>query len=171
MYPNENSPVSFADLRNMLIVLSHSVRSTDMDVPVIDKKIAVSVPATSTNSSQPFTVYQNSIGGTYGCRLASVSIAVDAVFQTNFFWADFITGVTQPNPPLGPFDPTVNTFDEVPSGKFFVLKPGASIKITAINNVSTNLTNGIMSVNVVYDLITEGEYNLLQRYKELVGNI
>ena len=122
---------------------------------------AVDVPASSTLQN-PKTILDTAIAGSYGARLASVSIAVDAVFQANYYWKLVVDGVTSPTQPFIPFDPTVNTFDLIPSGTFYLLKPGAGIHFYAYNATGTT-NDGHASIYVSADLIdNQNEYNILQ---------
>lgn len=133
--------------------------TSDINSPFIDKAIAISVPNTSVSTS-PFTVYSATIGGQWGARLATGSIAVDSIFQTNYNWNFVLTGATSTNNTFQPFDPTVNTFDIVPNGKFIIVKPGTRLTIQAYNNTSTT-SDGIMSVYVVADLLKQDEAGLI----------
>jgi len=122
---------------------------------------AVDVSALSTLQS-PATLLDTAVAGSYGARLASVSIAVDAVFQANYYWKLVVDGVTSPTQPFIPFDPTVNTFDLIPSGTFYLLKPGAGIHFYAYNATGTT-SDGHASIYVSADLIdNQNEYNILQ---------
>ena len=122
---------------------------------------AVDVPASS-NLQNPFAVLpKTTIAGSYGARLASVSIAVDAVFQANYYWKLIVDGVTNPAAPFVPFDPTVNTFDLIPSGTFYLLKPGAAITLLAYNATGTT-NDGHASIYISADMIdTQEEYDIL----------
>ena len=122
---------------------------------------AVDIPASST-LQQPTKILDTSIAGSYGARLASVSIAVDSIFQANYYWKLVIDGVTSPTQPFIPFDPTVNTFDLIPAGTFYLLKPGAGIHLYAYNATGTT-NDGHASIYVSADLIdNQNEYNILQ---------
>ena len=132
------------------LLMSNTVMLKPTYLPLIGQ----SIPASS-SVSNPYTVLSTQLAGSYGARLASVSIAVDSVFQTNFYWRVIVDGVVDPNIPFQPFDPTVNVFDLVPSGTFFLLKPGAGIHIQAYNNNSGNTTNGIMSIYIALDLLDQ----------------
>jgi len=122
---------------------------------------AVDVPASSTLQN-PKTILDTAIAGSYGARLASVSIAVDAIFQANYYWKLVVDGITSPTQPFIPFDPTVNTFDLIPSGTFYLLKPGAGIHFYAYNATGTT-NDGHASIYVSADLIdNQNEYNILQ---------
>ena len=128
-----------------------------------DPKFAVSVSA-STTAQAPQVIYQRTVGGPHGAIVRSVSVSVDAVFQTNFYWQSVISGTDQgDSTPFQPFDPTVNVFDAVPQQGGYrgqqgiPVAPGAQIKISAYNHNSGNSTNGIMSVYVVFDQITQPE--------------
>jgi len=122
---------------------------------------AVDVPAGSTLQS-PATILNTAVAGSYGARLASVSIAVDAIFQANYYWKLVVDGVTSPTQPFIPFDPTVNTFDLIPSGTFYLLKPGAGVHFYAYNATGTT-SDGHASIYVSADLIdNQDEYNILQ---------
>jgi len=122
---------------------------------------AVDVPASSTLQN-PKAILDTAVAGSYGARLASVSIAVDAVFQANYYWKLVVDGVTSPTQPFIPFDPTVNTFDLIPAGTFYLLKPGAGVHFYAYN--ATGITSdGHASIYVSADLIdNQNEYNILQ---------
>jgi len=122
---------------------------------------AVDVPASSTLQN-PATILNTSVAGSYGARLASVSIAVDSIFQANYYWKLVVDGVTSPAQPFVPFDPTVNTFDLIPAGTFYLLKPGAGIHFYAYNETGTT-SDGHASIYVSADLIdNQNEYNILQ---------
>jgi len=122
---------------------------------------AVDVPASSTLQN-PATILNTSVAGSYGARLASVSIAVDSIFQANYYWKLVVDGVTSPAQPFVPFDPTVNTFDLIPAGTFYLLKPGAGIHFYAYNETGTT-SDGNASIYVSADLIdNQNEYNILQ---------
>jgi len=122
---------------------------------------AVDVPASSTLQN-PKAILDTAVAGSYGARLASVSIAVDSIFQANYYWKLVVDGVTSPTQPFIPYDPTVNTFDLIPSGTFYLLKPGAGIHFYAYNATGTT-SDGHASIYVSADLIdNQNEYNILQ---------
>lgn len=133
--------------------------------PRNDPQLAKAAIHTYNSQQTPQTIYgPNTLGGQYGALLASVSLSVDAVFQTNYKWQLIITGVTNPNPPFQSYDPTVNTFDDVPTAKFYYLKPGANLQINVFNSVSTNTTDGIMSIFPVWNQLTQTQYNVINKY-------
>lgn len=139
--------------------------------PQNDPALALSALHTYTSQQTPQTIYgPTTIGGQYGALLASISISVDAVFQTNYKWQLIITGVTSPNPPFQDYDPTVNTFDDVPNGKFYYVKPGANVQINVFNSVSTNTTDGIMSVFTVWNALTAAQANVIKKYMGIIEN-
>ena len=143
---------------NKLILIT-KVNGSLLKNPNNDKDIDVEVPATGYPSASPFVVYnRRAVAGPYGARLASVSYSVDAIFQSNFYWKSKIDGITTPSATFQPWDSTVSTFEEVPTGNPFLLKPGAGIAIYAYNANSSNTSNGIMSVSVVAADLTEDEY-------------
>lgn len=147
---------------NKLILIT-KVNGTLLKTPNNDKSIDVIVPYTYNTASAPFTVYnRRSVAGPYGARLASVSLSVDAVFQANYYWKSKIDSVTPSGVNFVPWDSTVNTFEEVPTGNPFLLRPGSGIAITAYNAVSTNTNDGIMSVSVVSSDLTEDEWNAVK---------
>lgn len=133
--------------------------------PQNDPALALTASHSNTTQASPQTIYgPTPIGGQYGALLASVSISVDAIFQTNYKWQLLITGVTSPNPPFQDFDPTVNTFDDVPTAKFYFVKPGANIQINVYNSVSGNTSDGIMSVFPVWNQLTSSQYAVIRKY-------
>jgi hypothetical protein len=147
--------LSDQQLTTLANTLSRSIRrSTEIDQPFIDKKLEVSVPSTSTLQS-PFNVYgPTTIGGQWGARIATISLAVDAVFQTNYYWRFIISGATGTYNDFGPFDSNINTFDIVPMGKFINVKAGANLTVQAYNQTGT-ANNAIMSVYTVADHLTQ----------------
>jgi hypothetical protein len=145
-------------------ILGRSTLLHPTDDPVID----VSVPTTATVAN-PFTVYSKPVSYGNGALLASVSISTDAIFQANYDWTLNIDGVSGPQGKSQiPFDPTVNTFEAVPSARTFYLKPGAAVTITASNSTGTSST-GIMSVYVVTDQLTEYEAAIITKYNALLA--
>ena len=118
--------------------------------------------ASSTSTLQnPITLFDTPIGSNYGAVLASVSLSADTVFQSDYYWQLSVSGITNPNPPFMPFDPTVNTFDLIPAGVFFLLKPGSAVKIKAYNHNTANITDGLLSIYVVVDILTQNESEVL----------
>lgn len=151
---------SFEDVFALTLLQSNILTN-----PATNPQQATTVSHTYTSQQSPQVVYgPNAIGGNYGALLASVSLSVDAVFQTNYQWQFQVTGVTGPTTPFQDFDPTVNVFDIVPSGKFFYMKPGANIQINAYNATSGNTTDGIMSVYVVWNILTPQQYQIINKY-------
>lgn len=141
------------------------LNSSIMAAPLQDPRQATPVLHTFTSQSSPQAVYpRNTLAGSNGALLASVSISVDAIFQTNYQWQYVIDGVTSPVPPFQDFDPTVNVMDLVPTGKFFYLKPGAGLTINAFNSVSGNSSDGIMSILVTTNQLTQKQAAVIQKY-------
>ena len=134
--------------------------NTTLRHPNYIPSIADVVPSTSTLQN-PFDVFDAVIGGTYGSRLSGVSLAVDSVFQTNYHWQLQVDGITNPNPSFMPFDPTVNTFDLVPQGEFYLVKPGSGIHIKSYNHNTSNTTDGVISIYIAIDMLNQEESNAL----------
>ena len=129
------------------------------------------VSHSNTTPAAPAIIYNYPVGGQFGAKLASVSVSADSVFQSNFYWAVFIDGVTGPaGKNFKPFDPTVNTYEAVPAAEFYLLKPFAVVQILAYNQGGTS-TNGTLSVSIAADLLTQDEQTILQKYINTLGEI
>ena len=120
--------------------------------PIEDTNIVALATSTAAN---PQVLFNDNIGGTYGGKVYSISLAVDAVFQSNFYIKVEIDGVSigtikHPNN-FHPWDATTNTFDYVKTNTNYKLQKNANITISAYNNNSGNTTNGNVSVYIVVD--------------------
>ena len=158
------------DDQTLILLWNSIMNNPTISTPYVDRKPAYqNVPYTSNSLESPFTVYSNNVAGDNGARLASVSISVDAVFQSGFQNNLFIDGVTGVNgKTFLPFDPTVSTFEQVPQGEFMYLKPGASVLIQAYYTGSGS-TNGSMSVSVVSDQLSLYQAAIKRAYDKLVA--
>lgn len=168
----ESFDVSTNDLTIVMAAQSILTRSALPNVKAVPK-ITVTVPHTYNSVSNSFTVFDRIIAQTYGATLATLSISVDAIFQTNYYWFPGISGVMDSSTSLDfqPFDQTVNVFDAVPTAKSFLLPPGASVTIKAYNNVSTNTQDGHVSVYATYSQLTAAEAAVLRKYKAILDKI
>jgi hypothetical protein len=156
----------------LLIAAAQAIMTSSALKPAfVDRDIAVDVPQASTLAA-PFTVYEKAVGSSGGgSLLASVSIAVDSVFQTDYYWSLFIDGVTGPaGSTFEPFDPTVNTFEAVPSARSYLLDPGAKVKITAYNHGNV-AHDGTISVYIAAGTLSAEERKILVKYKSLINKI
>lgn len=154
------------------IMAAQTIMNTStMTQPTQAPQIATVVPYTNNSALNAFTVFSQPIAGSYGARLASVSVAVDAVFQSNFKWLLQVASVTSAGISYQSFDPTVNTFEDVPSGTFFLVGPGSTVVIKAFNNNPSNTNNGIMSVNLTYDQLSATQASAIKRYNQLLKYI
>jgi len=162
-------PVPITNINDLLLSAANTILHNPLLVhPFVDREINVDVPQASTSPNTPFTVYDYAVGGQYGARLSSVSISVDAIFQANYYWTMFIDGVTGPNGKnFQPFDPTVNTFEAVPTAEFYYLKPQAHVTITAYNQSGIS-NDGHMSVFVSADQMTQGQQTIFNNYNAML---
>lgn len=165
------TPATSSNVRDSEVILAATsiLNNSAMSEPVEVPSIANSVPSSATKDD-PAVVFNETISGSYGARLASISVAVDAVFQTNYKWLLSILNTGYPSQTWQSFDPTVNTFEEVPSGKYFIVKAGTTIQIKAYNNTGTS-SDGIMSVYLVYDQLTSSEAAILSKYDSVVASL
>jgi hypothetical protein len=162
------SPSSYLYLDAARAILANNILGS----PSVDREIATSIPSTYNTSTSPFTVYDQPVGANYGALLSSVSISVDAIFQANFNWSLFIDGVTGPTGKnYEQWDPTVNTFEAVPTSKAYLLNPQAHVQIKVYNAKSTNSNPGIMSVFVAAGQLSASEAKVLSKYKALLDEI